>query len=100
MDETAHLKHLQVILKEFNFVAAYNKNILIWYFWDSLCPSIQVQAKASQQLLSGTWEIDAWCLYSPRPVKTEVKPLKKKSAKSSYSFFANLESQAGYSSFI
>lgn len=70
-----------MVLKEFNFVAIYNMDIIIWYFWDSLCLSFQAQlderrrkldkydkaikkiintkTKVNQKLLSNIWEIYA-----------------------------------------
>lgn len=44
MDWTAHQEYLKAILKEFNPIAGLNKDVLIWYFWDNLCPSIQTQS--------------------------------------------------------
>lgn len=41
MDWTDYLEHLQIVLRKFNFVAAPNEDILIWYFWDGLRPSIR-----------------------------------------------------------
>lgn len=32
-----------MLLKEFDLIAGSNKNILIWYFWDSFRPSIRAQ---------------------------------------------------------
>lgn len=40
LDYAAHLEYLQVSLKEFNPVGASNKEILIWYFPESLRPFI------------------------------------------------------------
>ena len=41
-DWTAHLEHLQVVLQEFDPVAAPNNDILIRYFWEDLKPFIRV----------------------------------------------------------
>lgn len=38
-----NLKHLQVVLKEFDSVVTPNKNVLIQYFWDSYRLSIRAQ---------------------------------------------------------
>lgn len=41
-DWTVYLKHLQVVLQEYNPVMTPNEEILIWYFWKSLKPFIRV----------------------------------------------------------
>lgn len=43
MNWTAHLKYLQVVLKKFNSVVTLNKDGLIQYFWNCLCPYIKAQ---------------------------------------------------------
>ena len=81
MDWAAHLEHLQAVLRKFDFVAAPNKDTMIWYFQEGLRSSIRAQldirdrdldswdevvdktvdakAKASLQAPSGTREIDS-----------------------------------------
>lgn len=41
MDLVTHLEHLEIVLKEVNLIDTTNKNILIWYFQDSLRFSIK-----------------------------------------------------------
>ena len=43
INQTAHLKYLQVVLKKFDPVVAPNKEVLIWYFRKSLRLFIQAQ---------------------------------------------------------
>ena len=54
MDWTAHMEHLQAILKEFDPIAAPNEEILIHYFRDGLCPSIWARVDNWRQ------DLDAW----------------------------------------
>ncbi len=54
MDWAAHLKHLQVVLKEFNRISASNETTLICYFREGLRPSIQAQLDHRKQ------DLDAW----------------------------------------
>lgn len=42
IDQLAYMKHLQSVLKEFNSIAVPINNLLIWYFWDDLRPSIYI----------------------------------------------------------
>ena len=44
MDWAAHLEHLQTILREFNANMIILKLVLIWFFRNSLKPSISAQA--------------------------------------------------------
>lgn len=119
MDWLTHLEHLQVLLKEFNFVATSNKNILIWYFWDRLRPSINIQldkcrqnldtkdkainkiiyvkTNVSHQSLLSTCEINTQYRQDYISIKNDKLAKKSKKLgkiKFSYSFFANLGSQA------
>ena len=43
LDWVAYLKHLQAFFREFDSVAAPNKDTMIRYFRESLQPSIQAQ---------------------------------------------------------
>ena len=43
LDWAAHLEHLQAVFREFDFVAAPNKDTIIRYFREGLRPSIQAQ---------------------------------------------------------
>ncbi len=54
LDWAAYLEHLQVELKEFNPTATPNKETLICYFQESLCPSIWAQ------LDNQTRDLDVW----------------------------------------
>ena len=47
--------HLQTVLKKFNAFAASNKKVLIWYFRNSLKPSLQAQTNKRSQDLD-TWK--------------------------------------------
>ena len=51
MNWVVHLEHLQSMLKEFDSVAAFNKELLIWYFREGLWPSIQAQIDSRHQEL-------------------------------------------------
>ena len=95
MDWAAHLEHLQVVLREFNSVAAFNEDTMIWYFQKGLWPSIRAQldvrdrdldswdeivdktvdaeAKESLQALSWTREIDSRCSQGQQPTKKDDK---------------------------
>ena len=83
LDWAAHLKYLQAILREFDSIAALNKDTMIWYFREGLRLSIRAQldvrdrdldswdevvdktvdaeAKASLQAPSGTQKMDLQC---------------------------------------
>ena len=50
-DWAAHLEHLQAILQAFDPAVILNKEILIWYFRESLKPSIRTQLNAQDQEL-------------------------------------------------
>ena len=54
MDWAAHLEHLQAVLKEFDPVAALNKEVLIRCFQEGLRSSIQAQMDSRH------WELDSW----------------------------------------
>ncbi len=54
LDWAAHLKHLQVVLKEFNPTGAPNKTTLIDYFREGLRPSIRAQLDHQGR------DLDAW----------------------------------------
>ena len=95
MDWAIHLEHLQAVLREFDSVAAPNKDTMIRYFREGLRPSIRAQldvrdrdldswdkvvdktvdvkAKASLQAPSGTRKIDSQCPQGQRPTKKEDK---------------------------
>ena len=51
MDWAAYLEHLQIVLKEFDSVAAPNKEVLIRCFQESLRLSIQAQIDSWHQKL-------------------------------------------------
>ena len=102
MDWAIHLEDLQVVLKEFNPVAALNEEVLIRCFQEGLRPSIQAQmdsrhqeldscnkvlnkaikieSKAAFQSSTSIWEMDARCWKGRRPDKKErtFKPPKEK----------------------
>lgn len=104
-----------MVLKEFNSITTFNKDVLIWYFRDYLCSFIQAQldedgtnldtwdkniektintdVKVTWHLLSSIQEINEWYPQCPKPVKTKENLLEKKLAKAFYSFSANLRSQ-------
>lgn len=108
------------MLKEFDSITIFNKDIMIWYFWDDFYSSIRaqideykrnldtwdkaikkvinVETKASRQLSLSIWEIDVQCFWEARLVKTKEKPMDKKLAIFSYSFLANLRSKSRHSS--
>ena len=95
MDWATYLEYLQAVLREFDFVAAPNKDTMIGYFQESLRPFIQAQldvrdrdldfwdevvdktvdvkAKASLQAPSGTREMDSRYPRGQRPIKKEDK---------------------------
>ena len=95
MDWATHLEQLQAVLREFDSVAAPNKDTMIRYFREGLRPSIRAQldvrdreldswdevvdktvdaeAKASLQAPSGTREMDSRCPRGQRPTKKEDK---------------------------
>ena len=95
LDWAAHLEHLQAVLREFDSVAAPNKDTMIRYFREGLRPSIRAQldikdreldfwdevvdktvdaeAKASLQALSGTREMDSRYPRGQRLTKKEDK---------------------------
>lgn len=90
-----------MILQEFNFVTALNKDILIQYFRENLRSFIQIQlntrgreldfwekviekvvdvkAKALLQKLSGSWEINTKCFYRYKLAKKKADSKKNKS---------------------
>ena len=67
MDWAAHLEYLQVVLREFDFVAAPNEGIMIWYFWESLRPSIQAQLDVKDR------DLDSWDEVVNKTVDAEAK---------------------------
>ena len=95
LDWTAHLEHLQAVLKEFDPAAAPNEEIMIRCFREGLRPSIQAQldargrdldsweeavekavnaeAKASLQSPASTRDMDSRCPQGSRPAKREEK---------------------------
>ena len=95
LDWTAHLEHLQAVLREFDPAAAPNEEIMIRCFREGLRPSIRAQldvrgrdldsweeavekavnteAKASLQSPASTRDIDSRCLWGNRPAKREEK---------------------------
>ena len=52
MDWTAHLEHLQTVLKEFDPAAAHTEEILTRYFCNGLRPSIRAQTDEQ------SWDLD------------------------------------------
>lgn len=99
MDWATHLKHLQVILKEFNAIVALSKNLLIGYFRDRLRLSIYTQldkknrdlenwqdlikqtidtkVKAGWQPFSLLWERDTYYLWRHKQIKDKKSQNKK-----------------------
>ena len=61
------MEHLQAILKEFDPVAAPNKETLIRYFWDGLCLSIWAQVDNREQ------DLNAWKEVVEKAVNAEAK---------------------------
>lgn len=49
IDWATYLEHLQAVLKEFNVTATSNKDLLIYYFWHKLRPSIRAQINKREQ---------------------------------------------------
>lgn len=43
MNWAAYLNHLQAVLEEFDLIAAPNKDVLIWYIWNSFRPLTRAQ---------------------------------------------------------
>ena len=100
LDWTAHLEHLQAVLREFDPATAPNKEIMIRYFREGLRPSIQAQldargrdldswkeavkkavkaeAKASLQSPASTCNMDSRCFWGNKPAKREKKDSKNK----------------------
>ncbi len=62
-----HLEYLQAILKEFDPIAAPNKETLIHYFREELCLSIRAQ------LDNQGWDLDMWNKVVEKTVNVEVK---------------------------
>ena len=67
IDWAAYLEHLQVVFREFNPVAAPNKEILIQYFWEGLRPFIQAQIDSQHQ------ELDFWDKVINKAIEGESK---------------------------
>ena len=92
------MEHLKAFLWEFNSVAASNEDTMIRYFQKNLRASIQApldvrdrdldfwdevvdktvnaEAKASLQALSGTKKIDSWCSQDQQSTKKDDKDSK------------------------
>ena len=58
-DWTSHLNHLQSILMEFGEKCALSKDLLIWYFYKALRPSIKLWIDEKRRELDG-WEESIW----------------------------------------
>lgn len=66
MNWAAYLEYLQTVLKEFDLIAAPNKNVLIWYFQNGLRPSIQSQNDKRGR------DLDTWQEAIKKPIEAEV----------------------------
>lgn len=60
---------MQAVLQEFNPAAILNKEILIWYFWESLKLSIWAQ------LDTWGWELNSWEEAVKKAINIEIKAL-------------------------
>ena len=67
MDWAAHLEHLQAVLKEFDPLAAPNKEVLIRCFREGLRPSIQTQMDSRHR------ELDSWDEVLDKAIEAESK---------------------------
>ena len=67
MDWVAHLKRLQIVLKEFVSSAAPNKEVLICYFRNGPRPSIWAQSNKLNQ------DLDIWKEVIEKAINAEAK---------------------------
>ena len=74
LDWTAHLEHLQVVLREFDPATALNKEIMIRCFQERLRLSIQAQLDARSR------DLDSWEEAVKKAVNAEAKALLQSSA--------------------
>ena len=67
MDWALRLEHLQVVLQEFDSIVASNKDTMIWYFQESLWPSIWAQLDVSDQ------NLDFWDEVVDKTIEVKIK---------------------------
>ena len=67
MNWTAHIEHLQTVLKEFNFAVALNKEVLICHFCNGLKSSIGAKSNKQDQ------DLDIWEEAIKKAIYTEAK---------------------------